>query len=272
MNRKGFTLIELLVVISIIAILMAVMMPALGKAKEQARKIQCSSQLKDMGTMLALYVADNDGRMVSSGGYAGFGYAKRWWDQLGAYYGKTIGGADDRYTFKVFMCPTQWNKTTLAKVGPGYDPTGANADGTINLGPGHMYTLNVNFSCPVNTSGVKTFPKFWWTKFSSIRTPSTLPVYWDHDIYTPLSQSNSYGYPHYNLYQYGWANGDVRSQKTSAVGPAANHGKNINYLFADGHAASMGLWPYVDTLNNPQPADYYFEYFHPQRNLNILPF
>jgi prepilin-type processing-associated H-X9-DG protein len=99
-----------------------------------------------------------------------------------------------------------------------------------------------------------------------------LPVYWDHDIYSPLVKGSGYGYPHYSLYQYGWANGETRSLKHTASGPAANHGKNINYLFADGHAASMGLWPYADTLSDPEPADYYFEYFHPTRNLNTKPY
>jgi len=270
MKVKGFTLIELLVVISIIAVLMSVMMPALGKAREQARKIQCTSQLKDMGTMLELYVTDNDGLMVSSGYYGEDG--GRWWDKLGFYYGKTMGGAgENRYSFKVFMCPTQWNKTTLNKLGPGYDTSLLKPDGTTDLGPGHMYTYNVHFSCPYDykTKTKGFYPKYWWTKKSSIQTPSTLPIYWDHDIYTPLSQGSSYGYPHYNLYQYGWAKGEIRSLKTSASGPAANHGKNINYLFGDGHAGGMGLWPYEDTLDSPQPADYYWVKFHPRRNLKV---
>jgi prepilin-type N-terminal cleavage/methylation domain-containing protein len=64
MRRKGFTLIELLVVISIIALLMAIMMPALGKAKKQAQKVWCLSNLKGVATSLATYASANDGQMI----------------------------------------------------------------------------------------------------------------------------------------------------------------------------------------------------------------
>jgi prepilin-type N-terminal cleavage/methylation domain-containing protein len=60
-RKKAFTLIELLVVISIIALLVAILLPALGKAREAARKIQCLSQLKQMGTLIHIYANDNKG-------------------------------------------------------------------------------------------------------------------------------------------------------------------------------------------------------------------
>ena len=59
LRRKGFTLIELLVVISIIAVLMAVMMPALGKAREQAKLVVCKSNVKQQGVAVCLYMQDN---------------------------------------------------------------------------------------------------------------------------------------------------------------------------------------------------------------------
>ncbi len=58
-SKKAFTLIELLVVISIIALLMSVLMPALSKAKEQARKIICSNNLKTIGTADLIYAQDS---------------------------------------------------------------------------------------------------------------------------------------------------------------------------------------------------------------------
>ncbi|HEX2999397.1 MAG TPA: prepilin-type N-terminal cleavage/methylation domain-containing protein [Armatimonadota bacterium] len=59
-NRNGFTLIELLVVIAIIAILAAILFPVLARARENARKSTCQSDLKQIGTAMLQYVQDYD--------------------------------------------------------------------------------------------------------------------------------------------------------------------------------------------------------------------
>jgi len=72
---RGFTLIELLVVISIIALLMAILMPALGRARSQARGTVCLANLRSYGYGFVLYAEDNDGYNVPA--YSDQG---EWWD------------------------------------------------------------------------------------------------------------------------------------------------------------------------------------------------
>ena len=69
-KAKGFTLIELLVVIAVIALLLALLMPSLRRARNQARAVVCQANLKQWGTVLALYTEDNQGRFPDSGGRA----------------------------------------------------------------------------------------------------------------------------------------------------------------------------------------------------------
>lgn len=59
---KGFTLIELLVVVAIIGVLMAILLPALKKAKEQGQRVVCKSNLKNYAVGVFMYTGDNDDR------------------------------------------------------------------------------------------------------------------------------------------------------------------------------------------------------------------
>ena len=62
LNAAGFTLIELLVVIAVIALLMAILLPALGRVRSQARAVVCQSNLRQWGVVFSMYMNDNDGK------------------------------------------------------------------------------------------------------------------------------------------------------------------------------------------------------------------
>ena len=67
--RSAFTLVELLVVIGIIAILIAILLPALSRARENARRVQCLSNIRQLATATIMFANEHKGLMPAAGGY-----------------------------------------------------------------------------------------------------------------------------------------------------------------------------------------------------------
>lgn len=99
-RNHGFTLIELLFVIAIIGILAAILLPALARTREQARRASCLNNLSELGLILHLYASENNGRLPWSGG-------KNNADSLLKLYG------DYMATPAVLVCPSSVQGATL---------------------------------------------------------------------------------------------------------------------------------------------------------------
>ena len=115
-RRGGFTLIELLVVIALIAILMAILMPALGLARDQGRKIKCAGNMRSLALANSIYVSNNDDwtvpcRFITKSGTTLWTSNKQFRKYIG--YDTTEPGLSTVQTPKKFRCPSDRQKAYL---------------------------------------------------------------------------------------------------------------------------------------------------------------
>jgi prepilin-type N-terminal cleavage/methylation domain-containing protein/prepilin-type processing-associated H-X9-DG protein len=111
--RPAFTLIELLVVVAIIAVLIAILLPSLGRAKANALMTKCGAQLRGWGQAVQTYTMENDGWF---GGKPNGGYMGSQWDQDPAAYG--IGPPNPPGVITIAAGGDSLNPTLSGKIGP----------------------------------------------------------------------------------------------------------------------------------------------------------
>ena len=121
----AFTLVELLVVIAIIGILAAMLLPAVGRAKETAKRIECLNNIRQLSLAAHMYVDDNHGYYPPRWGNTNQSTASRWPDKLYDDYGKSL---------KLLLCPSE----TIT------NPATGGGGGSVNVADNHPRSYLIN--------------------------------------------------------------------------------------------------------------------------------